>query len=287
MSAVLLGVFAALCWSVHDVFARTLAVRVGPFRMAALMMVAGALLLTGFVLWNGTVWTASRAGLLLSLALGLAYGFGVGGLFKAFSLGPVSLVAPLSASYPVIVVFWGLFNGLTPSAAQWLAVAVTIGGAVIVARAGGAENAGRMMSRRNLTIFVIFCLLSNLGFSASVILGQHAAVAMGEIEAAWISRPIALLTIVPFCFGEAKPSTLQRRHWLGILAMGAFDVMGVTAINASGHLPDREFAAVGISAYGAIAVILAMLFLKEKVFPGQWLGIALIVAGVATLSVSQ
>ena len=69
--------------------------------------------------------------------------------------------------------------------------------------------------------------------------------------------------------------------------MGALDVAGVVAINASGHLPAKEFAAVGISAYGAIAVILAMLVLKEKVSGGQWLGIGLIAGGVATLSLSQ
>ena len=35
------------------------------------------------------------------------------------------------------------------------------------------------------------------------------------------------------------------------------------------------------------AVILATIFLGEKVSPGQWLGIALIAGGVATLSLSQ
>jgi uncharacterized membrane protein len=35
-----------------------------------------------------------------------------------------------------------------------------------------------------------------------------------------------------------------------------------------------------------VAVILAMTFLKERVSNGQWLGIGMIVAGVATLSVT-
>jgi drug/metabolite transporter (DMT)-like permease len=68
--------------------------------------------------------------------------------------------------------------------------------------------------------------------------------------------------------------------------MGALDVLGVIAINASGHLPGKEFAGIGISAYGAISVILAIIFLKEKVSGGQWLGLGLIVAGVAAMSVS-
>ena len=46
-------------------------------------------------------------------------------------------------------------------------------------------------------------------------------------------------------------------------------------------------AGIGISAYGALSVIMAMIFLKEKVSPGQWVGLVMIVAGVATLSVTQ
>ena len=56
--------------------------------------------------------------------------------------------------------------------------------------------------------------------------------------------------------------------------MGLFDVLGVVAINASGHLPGKEFAGIGISAYGAVSVVLAMLVLKEKVSGGQWVSAA-------------
>jgi drug/metabolite transporter (DMT)-like permease len=63
MAAVLLGVFAALCWSLHDLVARSYAERIGPFRMAAVVMVAGAAMLLGIVLWRGTIWTASTEGL--------------------------------------------------------------------------------------------------------------------------------------------------------------------------------------------------------------------------------
>jgi uncharacterized membrane protein len=61
-------------------------------------------------------------------------------------------------------------------------------------------------------------------------------------------------------------------------------VAGLVAVNASGHFPGKEYAAVAVSTYAAMSVMLAAALLKEKVTPPQWLGIALIVAGVATLS---
>ena len=86
---------------------------------------------------------------------------------------------------------------------------------------------------------------------------------------------------------DGKHAPPSGRQWLGILVMSVLDVLGVIAVNASGHLPGKDFAGIGISAYGALSVIMAMIFLKEKVSGGQWFGLALIVAGVATLSVTQ
>jgi drug/metabolite transporter (DMT)-like permease len=287
MLAVLLGVFAALCWSFTDLIARMMAARIGAFRMAALAMVAGALVLGLYVLTAGRIWSASGEQLMSGLLLGLAYGFGIGGLFKAFSLGPISLVAPLTAGYPVLAVMWGVFYGLEPTLLQWACVASTLVGALIIARSGTEDGGINAVAPGKMPVLLLFAGMSVLGYASAIVLGQQAAVQVGEIEAAWLSRATALLTILPFMAGEPRPSPLTPKLWLGILAMGLLDVVGLIAINASGHLPGKEFAGIGISAYGAGSVILAMIFLKEKVSGGQWAGLALIVGAVATLSVSQ
>ena len=287
MLAILLGVFAALCWSIHDLVVRALASRIGAFRMGVLVIAAGGVLLVGPVLWTGEIWKAPRTGIIEGLLLGVAYGFGVGGLFKAFSLGPISLVGPVTAGYPVLVVLWGMVNGFEPAPLQWLAVAATVVGGIVVARAGPQDGGINAVEPGKLPVLALFCAISALGYAISVVLSQNAAVALGEIEATWLSRFTAVATILPFMLSERRPAPLEARHWLGILGMGALDVVAVIAVAASGHLPGKEFTAVGISSYGAIAVVLAMLILKEKVSAGQWGGIALITGGVATLSLSQ
>jgi len=287
MIAVLLGVFAALCWSFTDLLARMMAARVGAFRMAALAMISGAVLLGLYVLPGDRIWTATGAELMSGLLLGLAYGLGIGGLFKAFSLGPISLVGPLTAGYPVLAVMWGVFNGLEPTPLQWACVAATLLGALIIARSGTEDGGINAVEPGKMPTLLLFAGMSVLGYASAVVLGQSAAEQVGAIEAAWLSRATALLTILPFMLGEEKPAPLKPRLWLGILAMGLLDVTGLVAVNASAHFPGKEFAGIGISAYGAGSVILAMIFLKEKVSLGQWAGLALIVGAVATLSVSQ
>ena len=93
MLAISLGIFAALCWSVHDLLAKFQADKTGPYRMAFWVMVAGAASLVPAVLWRGTIWDMPMQGLILALVMGCFYAFAVGGLFKAFSLAPVSIVA--------------------------------------------------------------------------------------------------------------------------------------------------------------------------------------------------
>jgi drug/metabolite transporter (DMT)-like permease len=287
MLAVLLGVAAALCWSVHDLIARSFSAQIGAFRMAALVIISGGILLSAYVLYDGQIWQASREGLISGLLLGLAYGFGVGGLFKAFSLGPISLVGPLTAGYPVLAVLWGVANGLEPTPVQWACVLATLVGAVIVARSGTEDGGINAVEPGKMPTLLLFSVIAVLGYSASIVLGQRAAVAVGEFEATWLSRATALITIFPFLLAEGKREPITRLQWVGIFVMGGLDVLGVTAVNASGHLPGKEFASIGVSAYGALAVILAMIFLKEKVSSGQWLGLALVVGGVAVMSVSN
>ena len=287
MIAVLFGVFAALCWSIHDVIARSIAGAVGGFRTAAWVMVSGFVLLSAYVMWEGSVWQATGPAIFSGLLLGFAYGFGVGGLFKAFSLGPVSLVGPITAGYPVLAVLWGVFNGLEPTLVQWGCVGATLLGAIIVARSGEPDGGINAVEPGKMPALLFFAVMAVLGYSSSIVLGQQAAVSVGEVDATWLSRPVALLVLLPFAFFDGKRGALSRNQWIAIFVMGGLDVLGVIAVNASGHFPGKEFAGIGISAYAAISVIMAMIFLKEKVSPGQWVGLIMIVGAVATMSMSQ
>lgn len=286
MFAILLGVLAALSWSVHDLMARRLAARIGPVRMSIAVMVAGGIFVFLVVLYRGQLWTADRQGIMAGLLLGVAYGMGVGGLFKAFSLGPISLVGPVTAAYPVLTVLLNVAMGLSPQPIQWLAIALAILGAIVVTRSGHADGGINIVPKKDVVPLFFFCIVASIGYAASIIIGQKAGVHLGEYEATFVSRFTATLVLLPFVLGEAKPRPLQARHWLGIAAMSLLDVVGVTAINLSGFLPGREFAGIGISSYGGLAVILAALVLKEKVSFAQWFGILLIVGGVMVLAIS-
>jgi drug/metabolite transporter (DMT)-like permease len=287
MTAVLFGVFAALCWSAHDLIARVYAPRIGPMRMGLWIMALSAIMLTAIVLWRGTVFAANITGFVWALVLGLAYACGGAGIYKAFSLGPISIVGPLTSAYPVLVVMWGLLNGLTPTLLQWLAMASALMGALIVSRSGEPGGGINTVLPGKLPALLLACLVCSLGYAVAVVIGQRTAVMIGEIEATWLSRATTIVAFLFLVTLEPRAESVAGHFWWGLAAMGGLDALGLIAVNASGHIPGKEFAAVGISAYGAMAVILAAFVLKEKVSKAQAFGIALIAGGVGVLALPQ
>jgi drug/metabolite transporter (DMT)-like permease len=288
MLALALGLFAALCWSAHDLLARTFSDLVGPFRMAVLTLIVGTALLLGWVLQSGALFRMSAISFGQLVVLGGLYGMAIGSLFKAFSLAPVSIVGPFTAGYPALVVVWGLIGGLTPTPVQYLAVLLILAGGIVVGRMGPDDGGLAGVAKADILPLMFFCCLAVVGFAAAIVVGQHISLALGEVEAAALSRIPAAILLLPFAFNERPHrQKIQRPAWIAILVMASLDVAAVVGINYMGRLPSKEFGAMGISAYGAISVLLAMLILKEKVSSWQWLGIAMIGCGVAGLAMPQ
>jgi len=279
--ALLLGLFAALCWAVHDLAARHFAPHMGAARLGLRTELAGFILLLP-LMWN--VPAASTQDWLWILALGMTYGTAIIGLFKAFAMAPVSVVGPFTAGYPALVVLWGMAHGDTPTPLQFLAMGAILGGAVIVGRSGHHDGGMNVVKKGKVPLLIFWIILADICFAASVLMGQKMGPVFGDMRTAALLRLPAAMVLLPVALSETSSSPrLTRTSALIVFGMGGLDALALTGINAMGLMPNKELGAMGISAYGAIAVPLAMIWLKERVSPGEWLGVALIVAGVAGL----
>ncbi len=279
-----LGLFAAFCWSVHDLMARKLAPVLGAYRMSVLAMITGFVLLLPAIV-SSPVWQAGNLSNLWSIILlGAIYGLGVSSLFKGFAMAPVSIVGPLTAGYPALVVIWGALHGFQPTLVQLAAIGAILVGAIIVGRHGEAEGGLHAVDVGKLPLVIFFSVLASLCLAAAVILGQNIGPRFGEFATTGLLRLPAALVILPFALRETGENPkVKFSSWGFVVIMAALDVTALAGVNYMGRLPTRELGSMGISAYGAVATLLAMLVLKEKVTRPQWFGIALIVAGVAAL----
>ena len=277
----LLGLFAALCWAIHDLAARRLAQGVGAFRLGLLTEAAGFVLVLPLLFGTPSATLEDWLGVII---LGITYGAAIAGLFKAFAMAPVSVVGPFTAGYPALIVIWGMVGGLTPTWPQYLSITAILAGAVIVGRSGHRDGGMNIVKKGKVPELIFWIVLADVCFAASVIMGQKLGPVFGDMRTAGLLRVPAALVLLPFALMDrsSRPK-ISMNIWLVVFGMSALDIAALTGINAAGLMPNKELGAMGISAYGAIAVPLAMVWLKEKVSRGEWFGIALIIAGVAGL----
>lgn len=284
MNSALLGLVAALSWGFHDFFARFPSRAVGPIPSVLAVTVSGLVVLSVWLLFAGSgidivwpsLWLVAVTGVLFTLAT-LA-------LFTALAIGPISIVAPIAGSYPALAMLFAVVQGARPSAWQWLAIVAVMVGVAIVSRSGHLYETSGELEPGKLRRVLGLAFLASLGFAVSLTAGQAAVPIFGEIETVWLARCFGLAVIgVLFPWRPAKsPLTLR---WLPLLGfMGLLDVIALGTIVAAGNWPEPAFATVVSSAFGAVTVLLARLFLKEPIAPAQLGGMALIFGGVGVLA---
>ena len=125
---------------------------------------------------------------------------------------------------------------------------------------------------------------AKLCFAIAVTASQTAVPIFGDVQTVWLGRNFGLLTIGLIYLWRSPGAPLPLR-WLPLLGlMGCLDVAALAALTAAGNLPSPEFTTVVSSAFGAITVLLARVFLKEPISLVQLGGILLIFGGVASLA---
>jgi drug/metabolite transporter (DMT)-like permease len=283
MNPVLLGSLAALCWGTLDFLAGTTSRVIGPVRVTAAVTVIGLALITLWLAVFGEFPSLWRDHIWWPLFAGIGYAFATLFLFAAIASGPVALAVPVAMSYPATSVLTAAFLGHLPTALQLLFVAVILAGVLLVALGehdGSAAAAPPGQKRRTL----VFAALAHLTFVIAVFSGQASAPLFGEIETTWISRLAGSAAILPLLLMSKGDGRAQLRHLplLGVMAL--LDTISAVLLFAAGKTAQPELATVCGTASSAITVILAWIFLREKIVYLRWLGIAATFFGIAALS---
>ena len=285
MLALGLGLTAALIWAVHDLLARKVSQGAALLPIIATVLLSGSLVLAPLALVRGD-WTAMTGpAIALSTVYGLTYALAGGALYKAFSLAPVRLVSPVIGAYPMLSLIIAHAQGQPVTPTDWLAVAAIVAGIAIVAIA--ARDDAPEGYAAPPAIALGWAALSALGFATTFALGQEATRQGEELPVMLIGRFVALMAILVLAVILRAPVRPARgQAWL-LALMGAFDAVALGLVTAAGALPRAEYASVTSSLFGVLTVLLAAWFLRERVRPVQWLGIAAVFSGIAVLGLQN
>lgn len=281
MSALTLGIIAAFAWGFHDICVRYLSQRTPLMASLLTVLVVGLafhisvmVVKDGFApLTSQTTWLAILSGVFFLMASL--------GLYGAFQRGPVKLVAPIIASYPVLSFAWAVLRGAEISIWQWGAVIIIIIGVSLVAAL--AQHESEENPPAGLTI--AFAVTAAFGFAGTFAIGQYASEISGHLPVALLTRVTAIIILV------AAMIVMQLPFWAGFRALPTLVLMGVAdgiallCLLAAGGLQDAQYAAVSSSCFGLLTILMAWAFLREKMTPPQWAGCAIAFAGIGYLAI--
>ncbi|KPD12302.1 DMT family transporter [Phaeobacter sp. 11ANDIMAR09] len=282
MSALGLGLIAALCWGLHDFSVRFLKDQVPLMGSLMVVLTVGLLYEAGGMAAAGEGLLSSLGAASYAMAAGLCYLIAGLALYAAFRRGPVALVAPLIASYPILSVLFALWQGAEIPLWQWLAVVLIVAG-VGFAAGGETEPATESDETGGGAVAVTLSLIAAAGFASTFALGQTAAQA--DPGAANLLTRFTALTLLLVLMMITRQSFWPGLKPLPILiVMGLLDGVALQSVLAAGSMPQAEFASVVSSIFGMLTVVLAWAFLRETMRLQQWLGCVAAFAGIAVLA---
>lgn len=277
MQSLFLGLLAALAWGLHDFTLRRIGARAEALALLVLVMGLGAVLLIPMA-WVSGGWDSMAPRVLwLCAAAGPAYAMAGYGLYRAFAIGPVRLVAPICGAFPLLSVGFAIARGGDVRLLALAGAVAVLAGIGLVARGEDGEATG---GRRQA---ILWSVVACVGFAATFALMQWAAEEGADLPVTLITRLACFATVLALAFALRTPLRPALVLWPPLLLMAALDVGALLAVTAAGGFPHAEFASVTASVFGLVTILLAWRFLGEAMKPVQWLGALTVFAGIATL----
>ena len=286
---ILLGVLTALTWGGSDFLARFGTHRMGTLRTMLYMQFIGLILLTICLPWlggwghlaDGSGWQPWAWGILA----GSVNAVSTLSLYRSFEIGKMAVVAPLSASYPVLSVSLSLLSGERLTAARATGIVCAMIGVLLVAAGEKAPDANDAEAVRRSGKGIGWALASAVGFGLLFwLLGTRVIARVGAPQTVWMIRLTCTAVVTAIIFLARQPIGLPRNtRWIS-LGMGAGDTSAFVLSNSAMLIEQVAVVTVLSSLYGAVTVALAALVLREHVSRWQWAGIAAIFAGIYLMS---
>jgi drug/metabolite transporter (DMT)-like permease len=279
--AILLGLLAALAWGVQGIFLKLATSRTTTLTTMISGYVMGLIFLTPFVIPSLPELTHLNSSFvfwfILMLVINMTATFSY---YRAVQVGQVSLVVPIVASYSAVTVLLSLLTGERLSALQILTLLATVCGIAIASTPSSKVDEVSAPKRAK---GIPWALTASLCYALIFwIIGTQLRGGMDGQLLSWLSFVVQLAIIGPRVIFKERKKLFDN---LGILALsGGTGAIGYIATNV-GLGVGTSVVAVLSSLSSVITVVLAWVFLHERLAKHQWLGVWLALVGVILVSV--
>jgi drug/metabolite transporter (DMT)-like permease len=276
---ILLALAAALLYGGSDFGGGLASRRLGSLRVSVVGSAAATMLTWATLILVGGPGPSLRA-VAWGLASGLAGGVGTLVLYRGLARGQMSVVGPLSAvGAAVVPVAAGVALGERPSLLSVAGVLVALPAIVLVAASGSVR--GKLGAPKGLLDGLAAGLAFGILFIGLAQAGRHAGlwpVASEQTGTLLITLAIAVKTREPLRIP-------LRAAGLPVL-VGASGMAATLAYFYATHFSMLAIAAVLVSLYPGVTVLLARTLLHERFTPAQRAGLGLCALAIAAIALN-
>jgi drug/metabolite transporter (DMT)-like permease len=276
MTAVLLALGAAVGWGCSDFLGGVMSRRLTVWAVLVVSLPAGLLVLGPIMIAHGEGPPST-----LRLSYGVLAGVtGIAGLtflYRGLARGAMGVVAPISATAPLIPLAVGLVRGERPSGLQLAGIALALTGVIAAGREFDPGRPG------HLAAGVGMALLAAGSFGASLVLFDSAS-AGDPYWATLVVRLVGTVFAVAVLLTSRPHIPTAPRILLVLAAIGLLDATATTSFAVATTRGLLSVVAVLASLFPIVVVLLARVFLHERPARTQLAGAVTAVAGIALIS---
>lgn len=291
-----LGLFASLAWGLTDLAGALASRRVGSVGVLAGAQLVSLALLLLIALGNRELLDPSTVpGFASGLVLGVFAAVAYLAFYAALRIGPISVVSPVVAAYGgLTVVLAVVFRGESLAPVQAIGAAVATFGIVLT----GLVIGGSLRETRIAGPGVAVALITMLLFAVLTVALAGPIKAHGWLPVMLGSRmsntAVGVLLLVlaltrrdgPLGALLGPPGGFGRRALVLIAVAGTCDLIGFVAYTVGLEIAETWLVGLASSFGPALVVVVAVLFLGERLRPSQWVGLGLLASGLVVLTVA-
>ena len=284
---IIIALLSCFSWSIVDLACKIIIGKIGRFRLVFFINFFSSLPLIIYAFMFLPIPSLSFKMILLSVIIGLLLTV-IGSLiyYRGLEKGDLSILSPVSSSWGIITVLLAIiFLNEVLSFYQSVSIILLFLGIVITSLSWSylktSEKYKLVLGSKEALMAMVFW---GIGF----FLLKYLIDEIGPIWSLVFIRYFATLLLI--LYGKAKHEQFRfSKKTMGLLIfiISLFDLAGFIGFNFG---VSTEFVAIVtpiVSSYPAITVILAYLFLKERLERNQYFGIGFIIIGLISISLTS
>lgn len=280
---IIFGLAAALCWGLGDFAITTLARYVGTARcLLYIQLFSLASWIILLAVFPHQVTGGINPWLLAALA-GVFHVIGLATTYRAFEIGTLSFVSPIASSFAIVTTVMFMIAGDAPPLMALLGIVLLTIGIIVVTRSTPADGPITLKG-------VPEAIASAIAFGIMFwLIYAYVKEPLGDVY------PLILLKVMATTFASAYVARSPRivvdqvppkSKLIGIALLAAlFDTLAWVSY-LLGYKENHGAVVTAVaSLFSVVTIVLAGVFLKERLNKLQWVGVAVVLGGIFLVSI--